>query len=91
MKKRFTDEQIIGVLREAEVGATSIKALCRKHNITVTLLTRRCWSQCSSHVVLPEFNRWNPLSARMFMRHLEPSFCFNSISRNNDCASGCPS
>ena len=34
MKKRFTDEQIIGILREAEVGAMSIKALCKKHNLT---------------------------------------------------------
>ena len=34
MKKRFTDEQIISILREAEAGATSIKALCKKHNIT---------------------------------------------------------
>ena len=34
MKKRFTDEQIISILREAETGAVSIKALCKKHNIT---------------------------------------------------------
>ena len=34
MKERFTDEQIIGILREAEIGAMSIKALCRKHNLT---------------------------------------------------------
>ncbi|RRN76092.1 IS3 family transposase, partial [Pseudoxanthomonas sp. SGD-10] len=34
MKKRFTDEQIIGILREAAVGAMSIKALCKKHNLT---------------------------------------------------------
>ena len=33
MKKRFTDEQIIGILREAKVGAMSIKALCKKHNL----------------------------------------------------------
>lgn len=34
MKKRFTDEQIISVLREAETGAMPIKALCKKYNIT---------------------------------------------------------
>ena len=34
MKKRFSDEQIISILREAEAGAMSIKALCKKHNIT---------------------------------------------------------
>jgi len=34
MKKRFTDEQIIGILREAEIGTMSIKALCKKRNLT---------------------------------------------------------
>jgi putative transposase len=31
--KRFTDEQIIAVLREAEAGAKA-KELCRKHGIS---------------------------------------------------------
>lgn len=34
LKKRFTDEQIIGILREAEFGTMQIKALCKKHNLT---------------------------------------------------------
>lgn len=33
MKKRFSEEQVIRVLREAE-GNTSIREVCRKHNIT---------------------------------------------------------
>ena len=33
MKKRFTDEQIIGFLREAE-GGISIKELCRRHGFS---------------------------------------------------------
>lgn len=33
MKKRFTEEQIIGVLKEAEAGAKVAK-LCRKHGIS---------------------------------------------------------
>ena len=32
-QKRFTDEQIIGVLKEAEAGAKP-KELCRKHGIS---------------------------------------------------------
>lgn len=33
MKKRFTDEQIIGVLKEAEAGA-KVAELCRKYGIS---------------------------------------------------------
>lgn len=33
MKKRFTEEQIVGVLKEAEAGL-AVKELCRKHNIS---------------------------------------------------------
>ncbi|VVE63220.1 transposase [Pandoraea captiosa] len=33
MKKRFTDEQIIGFLREAETGMP-VKELCRQHGFS---------------------------------------------------------
>ena len=33
MKKRFTEEQIIGFLREAEVGLP-VKELCRRHGFS---------------------------------------------------------
>ncbi len=33
MKRRFTDEQIIGILKENEAGIT-VKELCRKHGMS---------------------------------------------------------
>ena len=33
MKRRFTDEQIIGVLKEHEAGVRA-KELCRKHGMS---------------------------------------------------------
>lgn len=33
MRKRFSDEQIISILKEAEAGLT-VKELSRKHNIS---------------------------------------------------------
>lgn len=38
-KKRFTEEQIIGVLREAESGA-KIRELCSRHGIAETTFHR---------------------------------------------------
>ena len=37
--KRFTEEQIISVLKESEAGAET-KELCRRHGITVTTFYR---------------------------------------------------
>lgn len=34
MKKRFSEEQIIHILREAEMKKCSIRDLCRKHGIS---------------------------------------------------------
>jgi len=32
MKKRFTEQQIVGILKEGEAGVP-VKEICRKHNI----------------------------------------------------------
>ncbi len=34
MNKRFTEEQVIGILRQADSDRVVIRDLCRKHNIT---------------------------------------------------------
>lgn len=34
MKKRFTEEQVIGILREAEVDGVVIREIFRRHKIT---------------------------------------------------------
>ena len=34
MKKRFTDKQIVRILREAETKDQPIREVCKRHNIT---------------------------------------------------------
>jgi hypothetical protein len=38
MKRRFSEEQIIGILKEAQ--ASGVKASCAKHNISEATLLR---------------------------------------------------
>lgn len=48
MKKRFTEQQIIGFLKEAEAGMP-IKELCRKHGFSTDgLLLRALVTDCAS-------------------------------------------
>ncbi len=61
MKKRFADEQIIGILREAEVGTTSIKALCKKHNITEQTFFR--WRNKFGGLDVPDARRLKDLES----------------------------
>lgn len=34
MKKRFTEEQIVRILAEADRGEKTIEAICRSHNVS---------------------------------------------------------
>ncbi|TCS93719.1 putative transposase [Tepidimonas ignava] len=63
LKKRFTDEQIIGILREAEVGAISIKALCKskKHNVAEQTFFR--WRNKFGGLDVPDARRLKDLAS----------------------------
>ena len=54
MKKRFSDEQLISILREAEAGV-SARELCRKHAISdATFYT---WRKKFGGTEIPEVKR----------------------------------
>lgn len=61
MKKRFTDEQIISILGEAEAGAMPIKALCKKHNITEQTFFR--WRNKFGGMDVPDARRLKDLQS----------------------------
>jgi transposase-like protein len=61
MKKRFSDEQIISILREAEAGV-SARELCRKHAISdATFYT---WRKKYGGMEVPEVKRLKLLRKR---------------------------
>ena len=34
MKKRFSEEQVVAILREGQVGQKSVEQLCREHGVS---------------------------------------------------------
>jgi putative transposase len=57
-KSRFTDEQMIGVLREVASGA-KVQAVCRRHGITEQTYYR--WKQKFGDLQVPEARRLKAL------------------------------
>jgi len=60
MKKRFTEEQIIGFLREAETGV-GVKDLCRRHGFSEA--SYYLWRSKFGGMSVPEAKRLKALEA----------------------------
>lgn len=60
MKKRFSEEQIIGFLREAEAGM-QVKHLCRKHGFSEA--SYYLWRSKFGGMSVPEVNRLKDLES----------------------------
>ena len=62
MQKRFSEEQIVEILREAEKGERSIGELCRAHGIAQNTFYR--WRHHYGGMQLPEVKRLKELDQR---------------------------
>jgi putative transposase len=60
MKKRYTEEQIIGFLREAETGV-AVKDLCRRHGFSEA--SYYLWKSKFGGMSIPEARRLKELEA----------------------------
>ena len=61
MKKRFTEEQVVAILRQADTDGVVIRDLCRKHNITEQTFFR--WRNKYGGMSVPETRRLKELES----------------------------
>lgn len=61
MKKRFTEEQVIAILRQGDTDGVVIRDLCRKHNVTEQTFFR--WRNKYGGMTVPEARRLKELEA----------------------------
>jgi putative transposase len=80
VKKRFTEEQIIGFLREADAGM-AVKDLCRKHGFSEA--SYYLWRSKFGGMTVPEAKRLKELEAEnaRLKKLLAESMLENEITR----------
>jgi putative transposase len=59
MKKRFTEEQIVVILREAELGQKTVDQICREHGVSQN--TYYVWKRKYSAMGEPDVKRLREL------------------------------
>jgi len=59
MKKRHSEEQIIGILRETELHEVPVRDLCKKHNISEQTFYR--WREKYGGMDVPDARRLKEL------------------------------
>ena len=89
MKKRFTDEQVIGFLREAESGV-AIKDLCRRHGFSEA--SYYLWRSKFGGMSVPDAKRLKDLESEnaRLKKLLAEQLCENDLIRRVGrwCANG---
>lgn len=80
MKRRFSEEQIIGFLREAEAGM-SVKELCRRHGFSEA--SYYLWRAKFGGMSVPEAKRLKALEAEntRLKKLLAESMLENEVTR----------
>ncbi len=80
MKKRFSETQIIGFLREAEAGV-AVKQLCRKHGFSEA--SYYLWRSKFGGMSVPDTKRLKELSAEngRLKKLLAESLLENEVTR----------